>query len=82
MTWSPSCPDPFHAHMPVAGIVHPEITAMQASAIFEAAANVMQEGVKPKVKIMVPLVRRLWRGNERGLARERKQAVRNSSAAL
>eukprot|EP00960_Hanusia_phi_P071406 767548-Hanusia_phi.AAC.4 len=38
------------------GIVHPEISEMQARAIFEAALNVKEKGVKPVVDIMVPLV--------------------------
>ncbi len=38
------------------GIVYPEITRMQARAICEAAANVMQEGIDVHPEIMVPLV--------------------------
>jgi pyruvate,orthophosphate dikinase len=38
------------------GMTHPEITAMQASAIFEAVAQVMGEGVDVRVEVMVPLV--------------------------
>jgi pyruvate, orthophosphate dikinase len=39
------------------GIVYPEITIMQARAIFEAACNVAREtGVKPRLEIMIPLV--------------------------
>jgi pyruvate,orthophosphate dikinase len=38
------------------GIQHPEITAMQAKAIFEAALNVKAKGVTPVADIMVPLV--------------------------
>jgi pyruvate, orthophosphate dikinase len=38
------------------GISFPEITRMQARAIFEAAAAVMQEGVQAVPEIMVPLV--------------------------
>ncbi len=38
------------------GIVYPEITEMQARAIFEAAANVIREGVKAIPEIMIPLV--------------------------
>ena len=38
------------------GIVYPEITEMQARAIFEAAANVIKEGVKAIPEIMIPLV--------------------------
>lgn len=38
------------------GIVYPEITAMQARALFEAAADVASEGVKVIPEIMVPLI--------------------------
>jgi pyruvate,orthophosphate dikinase len=38
------------------GIVYPEITAMQARAIFEAACQVQREGVKVQPEIMIPLV--------------------------
>ena len=38
------------------GIAYPEITEMQAQAIFEAAAQVQKKGVKVKPEIMVPLV--------------------------
>jgi pyruvate, orthophosphate dikinase len=38
------------------GIVYPEITAMQARAILEAACNVAKEGVKVEPEIMIPLV--------------------------
>ena len=38
------------------GIVYPEITEMQARAIFEAAAAAQQAGVPPKLEVMVPLV--------------------------
>jgi pyruvate,orthophosphate dikinase len=39
------------------GIVYPEITIMQARAIFEAACNVAREtGTKPRLEIMIPLV--------------------------
>ncbi|MGC9111773.1 MAG: pyruvate, phosphate dikinase [candidate division WOR-3 bacterium] len=38
------------------GIVYPEITAMQARAIFEAACQVQQEGVRVLPEIMIPLV--------------------------
>ncbi|HVP43895.1 MAG TPA: pyruvate, phosphate dikinase [Terriglobales bacterium] len=37
------------------GITYPEITEMQARAIFEAAAQVAKEGVKVKPEIMIPL---------------------------
>ncbi len=38
------------------GVIYPEITEMQARAIFEAAAEVIAEGIKVKPEIMIPLV--------------------------
>ena len=38
------------------GIVHPEITEMQARAIFTAAANLIKKGIKVYPEVMVPLV--------------------------
>jgi pyruvate,orthophosphate dikinase len=38
------------------GIAYPEITEMQARAVFEAAADVAKEKVKVKPEIMIPLV--------------------------
>jgi pyruvate, orthophosphate dikinase len=38
------------------GITYPEITEMQARAIFEAAAEVQKQGIKVKPEIMIPLV--------------------------
>jgi len=38
------------------GVVYPEISEMQARAIFEAAADVQKKGVKVKPEIMIPLV--------------------------
>jgi pyruvate,orthophosphate dikinase len=38
------------------GIVYPEITEMQAQAIFEAAANVIGRGKKVVPEVMIPLV--------------------------
>ena len=38
------------------GIVRPEISEMQARAIFQAAAAVIKEGIKVKPEVMVPLV--------------------------
>ena len=38
------------------GIVYPEISEMQARAIFEAAAEVQREGVVVRPEIMIPLV--------------------------
>src|SRR5205807_721655 len=38
------------------GITFPEISAMQARAIFEAAAHVQRKGIKVRPEIMIPLV--------------------------
>jgi len=38
------------------GIVYPEISEMQARAIFEAAAEVQVQGIKVRPEIMIPLV--------------------------
>ena len=38
------------------GIVYPEISEMQARAIFEAAAVVQAEGIKVRPEVMIPLV--------------------------
>ncbi len=38
------------------GIVYPEISEMQARAIFEAAAMVQAEGIKVRPEVMIPLV--------------------------
>ena len=38
------------------GISYPEISEMQARAVFEAAAEVQKEGIKVKPEIMIPLV--------------------------
>ncbi len=38
------------------GIIYPEITEMQARAIFKAAAAVAKEGIKVIPKVMIPLV--------------------------
>ena len=38
------------------GIVHPEISEMQARAVFEAAAEVQKAGTKVKPEVMIPLV--------------------------
>ncbi|MBI4951825.1 MAG: pyruvate, phosphate dikinase [Myxococcales bacterium] len=49
------------------GITHPEITEMQARALFEAACDVAKEGVKVLPELMVPLV-----GNVTELAHQTK----------
>ncbi|MEX0602651.1 MAG: putative PEP-binding protein, partial [Bacteroidota bacterium] len=38
------------------GIIYPEITEMQARAIFEAAANVKKRGIPVEPEVMIPLV--------------------------
>ena len=38
------------------GIVYPEISEMQARAVFEAAADVQRKGIKVRPEIMIPLV--------------------------
>ncbi len=38
------------------GIKYPEITEMQARAVFEAAADAQKQGIKTKPEIMIPLV--------------------------
>ncbi len=38
------------------GIVYPEITEMQARAVFEAVCELVKEGKSPKPEIMIPLV--------------------------
>lgn len=49
------------------GIIFPEITEMQARAIFEAAANIQSKGIKVEPEIMIPLV-----GNVKELAHQEK----------
>jgi pyruvate,orthophosphate dikinase len=38
------------------GIIYPEITEMQARAVFEAAASVKREGIPVEPEVMIPLV--------------------------
>jgi pyruvate,orthophosphate dikinase len=38
------------------GLVHPEISEMQARAVFEAAAEAQKQGIKARPEIMIPLV--------------------------
>ncbi len=38
------------------GLVYPEISEMQARAVFEAAADVQKQGIKVKPEVMIPLV--------------------------
>jgi pyruvate,orthophosphate dikinase len=49
------------------GIVYPEITAMQARAIFEAACEVAKEGIEVIPEVMIPLV-----GHVRELAMQKE----------
>ena len=49
------------------GIVYPEITAMQARAIFQAAVAVAADGIVAKPEVMIPLV-----GHVKELAMQRK----------
>ncbi len=49
------------------GVVYPEITAMQARAIFEAACEIAREGVAVHPEVMIPLV-----GDVRELANQRR----------
>jgi pyruvate,orthophosphate dikinase len=48
------------------GILYPEITTMQAQAIFEAAAKASLEGIKVIPEIMIPLI-----GNEKEFAAQK-----------
>ena len=52
------------------GIIYPEITEMQARAIFEAAVEVTKRGVKAIPEIMIPLV-----GHVQELALQREVVV-------
>ena len=38
------------------GVLHPEITEMQARAVFEAAVTAQRQGARPRLEVMVPLV--------------------------
>ena len=38
------------------GIMYPEITEMQARAIFEAACDCKKQGIEAKPEVMIPLV--------------------------
>jgi pyruvate,orthophosphate dikinase len=59
------------------GIVHPEITEMQARAIFEAAVQVAKKGVKVIPEVMIPLV-----GFERELALQKEIVERVAKEVL
>lgn len=58
------------------GIVYPEITAMQARAIFEAAVKIQKTGVKVLPEVMVPLAGFLAEfKNQEVIIREQAEAV-------
>src|SRR5438874_8460825 len=58
------------------GIVYPEITAMQARAIFEAAVEVQKSGTKVLPEVMIPLVGFLAEfKNQEKIIREQAEAV-------
>ncbi len=59
------------------GIVHPEITEMQARAIFEAAVQVAKKGIKVIPEVMIPLV-----GFERELAMQKEIVERVAKEVL
>jgi pyruvate,orthophosphate dikinase len=59
------------------GIIFPEITEMQARAIFEAAANVQARGIKVEPEVMIPLV-----GNVKELAHQEKIVRRVASEVM
>jgi pyruvate,orthophosphate dikinase len=58
------------------GITYPEITEMQARAIFEAAVSVAKEGVKVKPEVMIPLTATLKEmANQAAIVRRVAQEV-------
>ncbi len=59
------------------GIIYPEITEMQARAIFEAAAQVIGEGIEVMPEIMIPLV-----GHVEELARQRALVDATAGAVM
>jgi pyruvate,orthophosphate dikinase len=59
------------------GLVFPEITAMQARAILEAACDVAAEGVPVRPEIMIPLV-----GHREELARQRRVVLAEAEAVF
>jgi pyruvate,orthophosphate dikinase len=59
------------------GIVHPEITEMQARAIFEAAVQVAKKGIKVIPEVMIPLV-----GFQRELALKKEIVERVAKEVL
>ena len=58
------------------GIIYPEITEMQARAVFEAAADTKKKGIEVEPEVMIPLV-----GNVKELIHQEK-LVRETAAAV
>ncbi len=59
------------------GITYPEITEMQARAIFEAACQLIKEGVDVKPEVMVPLV-----GHVKELIMQKEIIVKTAEAVM
>ncbi|HEV8145337.1 MAG TPA: putative PEP-binding protein, partial [Bryobacteraceae bacterium] len=59
------------------GITYPEITEMQARAIFEAAAQVAKKGIKVIPEVMIPLI-----GSARELEHQKEIVVRVAKEVL
>ncbi len=59
------------------GITYPEITEMQARAIFEAAKEAQEEGIEVKPEIMIPLV-----GNVKELKNQKRIVEKIASEVL
>ncbi len=59
------------------GIVYPEITQMQAQAIFEAACEVKKKGIDVKPEIMIPLV-----GNVTELAMQKEAVIEVANTVM
>ena len=59
------------------GILYPEITRMQARAIFEAACEVAREGVRAQPEVMIPLV-----GMGREMKAQKELIVLEAAAAM
>ena len=59
------------------GITYPEITRMQARAIFEAALQVSKKGTKVKPEVMIPLV-----GHVEELRRQKKIVIEEAERIL
>jgi pyruvate,orthophosphate dikinase len=58
------------------GIIYPEITEMQARAVFEAAADTKKKGIEVEPEVMIPLV-----GHVKELA-DQEKLVRETAAAV